>query len=287
MLEKIKEKYNIDYSVNENINSTKVEKLLNQVYINKDLYLFEQIQKREDFKAAFMKMFDTNFNRNYDFLLQNYELFKASTDLMNKFAITVQAKDWASMLIENKDPRVKLFIMESNLLRLDTVFTQEQTNQLFKTLFSSSDRNLNLDLLMQIPSFEDKAKNGQPTALALLFEYQNLIMYPNEILAHLKEHNIGWGKSSPSKAVILFLDYFYKRDNSFNESTFNSVFTNILSFPDIEKEKNLIPFLKEQFARFKIENNVMDVALAKLEKELLQYSVIEEETLKKGNKIKL
>ena len=137
MLEKIKEKYNIDYSVNENINSTKVEKLLNQVYINKDLYLFEQIQKREDFKAAFMKMFDTNFNRNYDFLLQNYELFKASTDLMNKFAITVQAKDWASMLIENKDPRVKLFIMESNLLRLDTVFTQEQTNQLFKTLSQS------------------------------------------------------------------------------------------------------------------------------------------------------
>jgi hypothetical protein len=284
MLEKIREKYQIDYDINEVLNETKIDKLLNQVYLGENLSLLKEIQKRSDFEKAFIDMFDTSLSRHYDFLSQPYELFYESVKLIKKFKIELNAEDLACMLIENKDKRVKVFILESGLLNIKTEFSEKETQKLLKTLFCSTDRELSLDLLMQLPSFEHHAKHGKPTALSLLFQMNTLIMHPNDIVNYLHEHHVGWGQSNPKEAVTSFFKYIRTRDNKLDETIFNVYFSNILNLPQIKEQDNIVQFLRNEFSRFEVKAEIVEKGLTQLEKEILESQT---QISEKGRKIKI
>lgn len=280
MLEEIRKKYQIDYSVNENLNYTKIDKLLNQVYLNQNIHLLKEIQKREDFSKAFTDMFKSPLTRNYDFLRQPYELLEESVKLIKQLNIELKPEELALMLIENHDKRVKVFLLESGLLDLKINFSEKETQKLLKSIFSSANWEINLDLLMQIHSFEEHAKNGSPTALALFFKMDS-ITYPSEMIKHLNDHNIGWGKSGPKEATTLYLNYLRKQDNTFNQTTFNVIFNNILNFPGIKEEKNIVEFLRKELSRFEVEAEIVEKGLSQLEKEVLENITLMSEKVKK------
>lgn len=281
MLEKIREKYQIDYEINEVLNETKIDKLLNQVYLGKNLSLLKEIQKREDFKEAFINMFLSSLNRNYDFLSQPYELFQESVKLIKQFNIKIKPDDLATMLIENKDKRVKVFILESGLLNVETSFFEKETQKILKTLFCATDRELSFDLLMQIPSFENYAKNGTPTALSLLFQMNTTIMHTNDIVNHLKEYHIGWGNSGPKEATSSLLNYIRTRDNTLSETNFNIYFSNILNLPQIKNQEGIIEFLRKEFSRFEVKQDIVEKGLNRLEKEILEDNLLLNDKTKK------
>ena len=88
MLEDIKKKYEINFSINPKIAKTSTHALIHEMYKSGSVLIFNSLLKRKDFESNF-KFYLDNTKNNYEFNTQSYEMLLLTQQAINQFKINI------------------------------------------------------------------------------------------------------------------------------------------------------------------------------------------------------
>lgn len=279
MLEDIKKKYEINFSINPKIAKTSTHALIHEMYKSGSVLIFNSLLKRKDFESNF-KFYLDNTKNNYEFNTQSYEMLLLTQQAINQFKINVEAEKWLNLMLTNNDYRSKVYLAEKIITENILNVNKDMLIQTFQHTFKNFDWDINLDLLFKIPVIKNGInENAISLVNLLMLEDSRDINVSNTHYVLRKLYNEGYTYTCEQtiKSLKTYLHSFEKTGGYlnayFNLNGFFKVIEELKKFtPNIQ----LSNFLKEQFSHFSMKSSMIEeitIKLHELEKDELECSL--------------
>lgn len=258
MLDKIQEKYKIDFNINKEFESKATCSLLNEVYRQQNVVLFNQLKLRSDFVANFKEHVGIAIkHKRYEFFNQEYELMKETYYTIKSLNMNVPAEKFLEIMLANRDYRSKLFLADTLLKKESLDLTIEKQKEVLWFIFKNFYQDINLDLILQFPQFEKSIKEGliNPIKECVSPNAYNINTENTDyVINFFYENNLKLDEVEMLDVIKIYTNNFLKEDKSLTPYfTDKNYFKVIESLNQFNPNYNLADTIKEVFSQVKLD----------------------------------